>query len=193
MTQNKKIAVTGGIGSGKSAACVLLKKMGYPVFSCDGVSRALWQDGAYRAGIAALFPDIAAGGEIDKKTLAARVFSDKAALKKLNAYSHPRIMDALFAEMNAREGVCFAEVPLLYEGGFEGLFDGVIALRRPRGERLLAVAARDGLTEGEIAVRMAEQFPPERLEGKGCYILENDGTELELEAKLKDILKKMGI
>ena len=66
MTQSKKIAVTGGIGSGKSYICGLIAKRGYPVFSCDEINRALWSDEAYCKELADRFPACTVGGEIDK-------------------------------------------------------------------------------------------------------------------------------
>ena len=193
MTQSKKIAVTGGIGSGKSYVCALLKARGYPVFSCDEVNRALWEDGEYLRALAALFPACTSGGEIDRNKLTKTVFSDREQLARLNEFSHPRIMEVLLARMNGERGTCFAEVPLLFEGGYAPLFDGVIALRRPQEARLQAVAARDGLSEAEIVARMKAQFPPEKLEQTGCYILENDGSAQTLAARLDRILQKLEI
>ena len=193
MTQNKKIAVTGGIGSGKSMVCALLKKRGYPVFSCDEINRAMLQDAGYRAELAAAFPACVQDGAFQKELLAAAVFSNEAARKKLDALSHPRIMRTLLARMNEAEGTCFAEVPLLFEGGYENLFDGVIAVRREKEARIRAVRARDGLSEEEIAGRMRRQFPPEKLEEKGCFILENDGDARTLDEKLTRLLRAMGI
>lgn len=193
MTQSKKIAVTGGIGSGKSYVCGLIAQRGYPVFSCDEINRALWSDEAYCKELADRFPACTVGGEIDKTLLAKAVFSDEAALRALNEIAHPRIMRALVDQMERAGGVCFAEVPLLFEGGYETLFDDVIAVRRERAARIQAVAARDGLSEDAITLRMAQQFPPEQLERKHCYILENCGTEEEIAAKLDRILQKIGI
>ena len=95
MTQSKKIAVTGGIGSGKSYICELIAKRGYPVFSCDEINRALWSDEAYRKELADRFPACTVGGVIDKTLLAKAVFSDEAALRALNEIAHPRIMRLL--------------------------------------------------------------------------------------------------
>ena len=193
MTQNKKIAITGGIGSGKSFVCALLAEKGYPVFSCDEINRALWEEKDYRAELAARFPACTHNGEIDRTLLAKTVFSDNEAREALNAIAHPRIMQTLMDKMERVGGVSFAEVPLLYEGGFERLFDGVIAVRRDRAARMQAAAARDGLSEYAVAARMAGQFPPERLEEKGCYLLNNDGTRAEAASRLDEILQKLGI
>lgn len=192
MKQSKKIAITGGIGSGKTYVCGLIQGYGFRVFSCDEISRTLWQDEAYRAALAREFPECTRGSVIDKAKLTQRVFSDREAMRRLNFISHPIIMRLLISSMEAAGGVCFAEVPLLFEGGYESLFDAVIAVRREKSARLDAVRARDGLTDADILARMENQFPAERLEEKACYILENRDAEC-VSVQLRAILKKIGL
>ncbi len=191
MTQSRRIAVTGGIGSGKSAVCELLRRRGYPVFSCDAISRALWRDPEYLRGIAALLPDCAEGGVPSREKVAARVFSDGEARRALEAYAHPKIMERLFAETEGC-ALSFSEVPLLFEGGYENRFDGVIALVRDEGERARAVAARDGVSEEEAFRRMRAQFDYSRIGEKDCVVIEN-GDLVELDTKLGAALCALGI
>ena len=178
MKQSKKIAVTGGIGSGKSYVLAYIRGKGYPVFSCDEISRALWREKDYRKELASLFPQCAEKGEIEKTKLTELVFSDPAALARLEAFSHPRIMSALLSRMEGEE-VSFAEVPLLFEGGYEHLFDIVLAVRRDETARMRAVMERDGLSEGEVRLRMSRQLNPSALSQKPCDIIENDGHLIE--------------
>ena len=187
MMQNKKIAVTGGIGSGKSVFCALLRKKGFPVFSCDEIYRNLWRNQSYQHGLCEVFPECVQAGTMNKKLLAAAVFGDRKKLEALNAYAHPKIMQTLLAAMEG-EGVFFAEVPLLFEGGFESLFDEVIALRRADDARLSAVAERDAVTTEEIAARMNSQFDPAKLSEKRCIIVENNGSLADLEKKAEGII-----
>ena len=187
MMQSKRYAVTGGIGSGKTVVLELLERKGYAVFSCDEISRELWRDADYRKGLAELFPTCALGGEIDKKALSELVFSDENALARLNAYAHPCIMRELFRRMEGHP-IAFAEVPLLFEGGYETEFDGIIAVRRGVKERMDSVIARDGLSENDVQQRMDRQFDPSLLETKHCFILENNGSIEELEQGIERFL-----
>lgn len=182
MTQNRKIAITGGIGSGKSAFSRILRDRGLPVFSCDEINAELFHDEGYLAALALRFPDCVKGGVPDKAALSARVFSDPAARAALEAIAHPVIMRRLSERMSAFP-VSFAEVPLLYEGGFEGMFDAVIALRRDAEARLRAVRERDGLSEEEILRRMSRQIDARSLGERDCILIENIGDLSELKEK----------
>ena len=190
MMQSKKFAITGGIGSGKSTVCRMLRERGYVVFSCDEIYRELRSEEAYLSRIAEIFPDCLDENGLNAPMLSARVFSDESALERLNAVAHPLVMERLMARMNELP-LSFAEVPLLFEGGFEALFDGVLALRREKKVRIAAVRARDGLTEAEILARMARQFDEWLLSQKNCIVLENDGDEKVLSRKLDLALRTL--
>lgn len=192
MTRNKKYAVTGGIGSGKSTLCAILAELGYPVLSCDDISRELWGEEGYRKKLARLFPSCVNGGEIDKDALSRLVFSDGAARRTLDDFSHPVIMRRL-CERASAFSVCFCEVPLLFEGGYESLFDGVIALVRDDRLRVGCICARDGITEEAARQRIGAQLPPESLARKNCRILENNGSPALLKEELLRLLEEMGI
>lgn len=190
--QNKKIAVTGGIGSGKSALCAILREKGYPVFSCDEIYAELCGDCDYLSVLGSRFPECIVEGKLDRKKLSQKIFSDPAARDALNALSHPRIMQRLFDRME-KFPVSFAEVPLLYEGGYEGMFDGVIALRRSRERRKDAVRRRDGLSDEQIEARIASQLDERELAKKNCFLIENDGSLTELRTKAEKALQSFGI
>lgn len=192
MTQSKKIAVTGGIGSGKSAVCGILHRMGYPVFSCDGIAADLWREQPFLQTLAARFPDCLEGGIISREALTRKVFSDVSARRALNEISHPVIMERLMRAME-REKVAFGEVPLLFEGGYETLFDGVIALRRPLSARIASVMERDGCTQAEVEARMGAQLEASGLEQRPCYLLENDGDLETLERGVAAALRSFGV
>ncbi len=189
MMQSKKIAVTGGIGSGKSLVLSALKNWGYAVFSCDEIYAELCKEQEFLLGLEALFPIAVKEGALDRATLSSVVFSDGVAREKLNGYTHPLVMERLFARMDEFP-LSFAEVPLLFEGGYEKSFDGVIVLLRKKEARVEAVKKRSGLSEEEILRRMDSQFSYELLPA-GCFALTNDGTEEELLGRLKEIVASL--
>ena len=190
MKQNKKVAVTGGIGSGKTLFCAILKDMGYEVLSCDEIYAQMLQEEEYLSCLKERFSDCFSGGVLDKKKLSERVFVSSEDRKALEVLAHPLIMQRLLSKMQGKELV-FAEVPLLFEGGFEGLFDCVIALVRTKEERVKSVIERSGLTESEVLSRMESQFDPALLSSRNCIIVENNGTKEELEKKAEEITNQI--
>lgn len=189
MKRNKKIAVTGGIGSGKSLFCDILKSMGYEVFSCDEIYAEMLREEEYLALLKARFPDCFVGGSLDKKRLSERVFGCAEDRKALDDLAHPIVMQRLLAKMEGK--TAFAEVPLLFEGGYEGLFDCVIAIVRSNEERVKSVMARSHLTEDEVLSRIKNQFDPTLLSSKNCIIVENNGSKEDLEKQAKGIAEQL--
>lgn len=190
MTQSKRVAVTGGLGSGKSAALSLLKARGYPVFSCDEIYAELATEESYLSALSDLFPGSVKEGVLDRAALSRVVFSDEEARKRLNALSHPLVMERLLGQMKGP--LSFAEVPLLFEGGFEGLFDETIVVLRNKEARLRAVEERSGLTREEALARMAAQYDYSRLP-RGVLRLPNDGSMEELARSLDSLLARLAV
>ena len=91
--------------------------------------------------------------------------------------------------MNAYS-VSFAEVPLLYEGGFDRLFDGVIAVCRNKEERIRAVSDRSNLSREEIERRISKQIDENLLRSNADFVIENDGTS-GLKREIKEILDRL--
>lgn len=192
MTRKVKIAVTGGIGSGKSYVMKLLSEMGYPVFSCDEISHELWSEEAYLHALSASFPTCTVGGKIVKEKLSDLIFSDEGERKRLETISHPRIMERLIQKMDEHP-ISFAEVPLLFEGGYESLFDGVILIERDARERIASVMRRDGICEESVKKRILAQQSDEEREKRGAVVLKNDGTVSDLKEKLPSVLHTFGL
>lgn len=190
MKQNKKIAVTGGIGSGKTLFCNILKSLGYDVFSCDDIYADLLQEEAYLSLLIKNFPECFPDGKFNKKILSERIFKNREDKKTLESLAHPLILQRLLKKMEDKE-IVFAEVPLLFEGGYGELFDCVIALVRNKEDRIEAVKKRSRLTEAEILSRMENQIDPALLFDKNCIIVENNGTVEELKEKTIRILSKI--
>ncbi|MCD8372749.1 MAG: dephospho-CoA kinase, partial [Clostridia bacterium] len=179
MTQNKKIiAVTGGIGSGKSTACRILSDLSYPVFSCDEVYCELLENKDFIKKLEdGLGKVTGEDGLLDRKALSAKVFSDKEVKKTLESISHPAIMEQLLAKAKlAQSDLVFCEVPLLFENGYEDLFDDVIVIMRPLKERIEAVEKRSGLSEKEVLNRIASQYDYSKVEEKSYKIVYNNGN-----------------
>ncbi|MDE7182026.1 MAG: dephospho-CoA kinase [Clostridia bacterium] len=189
MQNNIKIAVTGGIGSGKSTVCQIIKNLGYPVISCDKIYKTILQDTEFLQKLAAKFGNvIIKDGKLDKTKLSSIVFSDEGKLKKLNEITHPEIMKELFAQATKFE-ICFCEVPLLFEGEYEKNFDGVIVVLRSLEERISSVTQRDNLSTEAVKNRIKSQINYDILNLAQYYVIHNDENLSDLRDKIYEVVK----
>ena len=190
-----KIAVTGGIGSGKSTVLQAIRENGYPVFSCDEIYKSVIKSSAYIQCLQSLFPCCINDGEINRKKLAEVVFENEENRKKINSIAHPMIMSMLFSEIKKSDSTLnFAEVPLLFEGNFEDCFDFVIIIRRDITKRIESIKARDGLSNEEIENRLQAQIDYDNkknlevFSAKKFFILENNHSIEELKQELMKVI-----
>lgn len=193
MKRNKLyVAVTGGIGSGKSTVLRMIGEAGFPVFSADAIARNIYQDEEVLLQTQQAFPGCIKDGAVNRKKLAELVFSDKEKLQILDAITHPAVMKKLYAQMEQAEGAAaFAEVPLLFEGGYQKDFDRVIVVMRKKGERILAAAKRDGVSAEKIRLRAEHQFDYEKNSIIGHTLIYNDGDLSALRSQVLDVLNEI--
>jgi len=188
---NKTIAVTGGIGSGKTAVMGILKEQGFNVLSCDEINGELLERRWVKKKIQKIFPSAVKGRiklSLDRRALSEEVFSDPEKLNRLNALMHPMIL----REVKSRaRGVTFVEVPLLFECGLEREFDGVIVVLRDDKDRIESVKKRSALTEEEITARMNNQTDYKALDLKDYVVIYNDEDISDLEIRTVAAVKKI--
>lgn len=186
-----KVAITGGIGSGKSTAAEEIKKLGYKCFSADEIYKHMLTDNKFVRDLSDFLgiKPVFEGGKffLNKKAVSELVFSDKTQLKKLNEYTHPLIMNEVMSEINSLspEKIVFAEVPLLFEGGYENLFDFVLVISRSGDKRTRGIMLRDGKSKEEVDKVISNQFAYDKIVQKdNIEIVNNNGTVLELKNNL---------
>ncbi len=192
MKQSKKIAVTGGIGSGKSTVMKIIAGKGYPIFSCDEIYSQLTSDSDFLNILRHSFGDILnSDGTLDRKKLSEIVFNNPAKLAELDKITHPAIYKEMFRMADEAGGICFCEVPLLFESGAESLFDGVIIVMRNEEQRIKSVTARDKLPEQDVKKRISNQFDYNSADFAMYYVIHNNGDLSELEWQTEEIIKKI--
>lgn len=192
MKQSEKIAVTGGIGSGKSTVMKIIAEKGYPIFSCDEIYSQLTSDRDFLNNLRHSFGDILnSDGTLDRKKLSEIVFNNPAKLAELDKITHPAIYKEMFRMADEAGGICFCEVPLLFESGAESLFDGVIIVMRNEEQRIKSVTARDKLPEQDVKKRISNQFDYNSADFAMYYVIHNNGDLSELEWQTEEIIKKI--
>lgn len=167
------IGVTGGIGAGKSLACLTVKNAGSVVIDTDELAREQAKPG----GIAHR-PIVKAFGTADRKKLAEIVFKHAAKRRKLEKITHPLILKELARRLKAaKETLAFVAVPLLFETKLEKLFDVTMTIEAPEAVRRRRVAKRDALTEAQIRARMRAQLSEKERVRRADVVLRNSGSK----------------
>lgn len=194
----KRIAITGGIGSGKSAVSRIIKDIGYTVFSCDEIYKEIFTQDDYVKSVSLLFDGVVKNGVIDKKALGTLIFADENARKKLNDLSHPKIMSALMESIQEVEAnVVFAEVPLLFEGGYEHCFDEIIVVLRDRQARIDSICCRDKIDKDGALLKIQSQFDYDSpknlpiLHKNNIFLIENNSSLNDLRMQTEEACRKI--
>lgn len=191
MQNNIKIAITGGICSGKSTVAEIIKEQGYCVISCDEIYRELLEDPAFLALLNNEFCNIKnADGTLNRAKLSEIVFNDKEKLQKLNSLTHPQIMQRAMEQMSGK-GLCFCEVPLLFEGGFDKLFDNIIVVLRDDEARIRELMVRSKIDKNRALLRINSQFNYKNGDFAKYYVIHNSGNLVQLKEKTLEILEKI--
>ena len=160
-----KIAVTGGIGSGKSYISHLLENMHIPVYNADNEAKRLTASDAGIRGelIALLGEDVYKDGLLNKPLLASYLFSDPAHVLQINSIIHPRVRKdfTVWVERQEKCEIVGMESAILYEAGFQDTVDAVIMVYAPVELRIQRAMYRDGASEEQVRARIAAQMDDE--------------------------------
>lgn len=171
------VALTGGIGCGKTTVLNEFRKLGIPCFVADEVAGAYYSDPAFLTQIRVLFGDrvFRPDGTVDKKAIASIVFADPAMLQRLNALVHPRVWDDFvhFASQHTDAPYILFESAIVYEYGFDRLVDKVICVYLEKEERLRRLELRDHATRAQLEARMANQLSAEEKMMRADYVVLN--------------------
>lgn len=162
----KIIAISGGIGSGKSVVSRLLRTMGYEVYDCDSEAKTIMDSSVemHVALVESFGEDVLTeSGEVDRKRLGNIVFSDNAKLKRLNEIVHHAVIEDLknrIAGYGAKPGskeCFFFETAILFESGLDKFADRIWWVDAPRDIRIERVMKRNNLTRDEVEARISCQ------------------------------------
>jgi dephospho-CoA kinase len=190
----RTIALTGGIGTGKSTVAALFASLGAALIDADAIVHELQAPGApLVAEIAAAFgPDVLdATGALDRKRLADRVFADPAQRQRLNALVHPRVGAEMARRTDdaRRRGVplIVVDIPLLFESRREPRagFDATVLVYAPRAVQIERTVARDGCSRADAEARIAAQMPIDEKRALADHVIENGGPRAETERQVR--------
>ena len=180
----KVYGLTGGSGTGKSTVAQALQQAGLVVIDADAVYRKLTQPNTPLVlEIGQAFPGAVQQGTLQRSVLASIVFQNPQQLKKLNAITHPAVLDEVMRLIDyyeeKGEEIVFFDAPALRESGAEKLCDAVIAVQASKKTRMQRIMKRDGISEDEALARIQAQKNDD-FYASDAYVLENDGSSEKL-------------
>jgi dephospho-CoA kinase len=186
------VALTGGLGAGKSTALAALERLGAAVISSDAVVHELYASSAVRDLATERFgPDVAPEGVVDRAAVAARVFANDDDRAWLEQLLWPLVRQQI-ADWRQRASrgepaprALVVEVPLLFEAGGEQMYDATIAVIADEAVREARAQARG---HRAVAEREARQLTQQEKAARSTFVVLNDGGLDELEDKLSSIL-----
>ena len=193
----RRIALTGGIATGKSYVVGKLREAGVPIIDADVLAREVVAPGTQ--GLAAVRrrfgPDaVRRDGTMDRVRIAQIVFKDKRARLDLEAIIHPLVQKAIddfFATLPKRTPFAIADIPLLFETGREKQFDKIVVVACPREMQLQRLMERNKMSKEDAERRLSAQLPIDEKVKKASLVIRTDGTFEQTDAQVADVLKTL--
>ncbi|MET0767498.1 MAG: dephospho-CoA kinase [Aeromicrobium sp.] len=192
----RRVGLTGGIASGKSTVSGRLAELGAVVIDYDRLAREVVEPGspaldliAQRFGADVITPD----GTLDRPRLGALVFADPAALKDLEAITHPaiRALAALREQQAGTDAIVVHDNPLLVEMGAAAACDVVIVVDAPEDVQIARMVADRAMAEDDARARIAAQASREVRLAAADVVIENTGTREQLSARVDEVWKDL--
>lgn len=202
------IAITGGIATGKSTVCSILKLHGYPIIDTDLIAHDVLEQSANE--VVRIFGDEILDScessedsgdsrksklQINRKKLGKIVFADKEKLRILESILHPKIRECVKIEAQKLESqniIYFIDIPLFFELQEQGrgyAISRVLLIYTPRDLQLERIQKRDNLSIDEAKTRLSNQMDIESKKQKADFVIENTGNVRDLQTKIEAFLK----
>lgn len=183
------IAITGGIGSGKSYVCQLLEKRGIKVYDCDAAAKRLMRTSAtLRQQLRQLVgPQVYRGCILQKRVLAEFLLASEANKQAVNEIVHPAVaLDFIESDYQ------WLESAILFDSGFHRRvpFSFVVCVSAPEDVRVQRIMARDGISEAKALEWIHRQMPQEQVEAQSDFVIVNDGVAT-LEPQVDKLLENL--
>lgn len=188
------VGLTGPTGSGKSEVARVWKDQHFPMIDADVLARRVVEPGqpALEELVAEFSEDILhEDGTLNRRQLAKRAFATPEDTAKLNAITHPRIIDLsnkiLMQFEQMRERIAVIDAPLLFESGMEAICDLTVAVVAPAAMRLERIRQRDELTEAQAKARMSAQQEEAYYTSRASITLRNEGDLAQLRRQAEEL------
>ena len=191
----KTIGITGGIGSGKSFICHILRIIGYPVFYADKAAKEVYFDPLVKEKVIELLGPEAYSSdcEINREFISRQVFNNATLLSQLNAIIHPEVRNTWKNWVTKQDSeLVFQEAAILFETGGYKNFDFTILVTADESTRIERVVRRDQISKDAVIARMEKQWPDNEKKKLCDFIIVNNDCDMllpQINAVLNEILK----
>lgn len=183
------IGLTGGIGSGKTAAAEVFSDLGVPVIDADEIARDVVAPGepAFEEIVRAFGTGVLGEtGELDRRAVRDSVFADAGKRSRLEAIIHPRVYTEIEHRLAALDAAyAVVVVPLLIESGGTQLVDRIVVVDAPRALQIERVSRRDGTSAADVERVLAAQLERQARLAQADDIIENDASQAALEQRVR--------
>ena len=188
------IAITGGIGSGKSYISNILQEYGIPIYNTDDEAKRLMvsDEGIRHDLVTLLGEEVYVGGTLNKALLASYLFADAQNASRINGIVHPRVKKDFcrWLEQHADEEIVGMECAILFEAGFDDAVDAVVMVYAPESLRIERAMKRDNATEAQIRARIAAQMNDDEKCKRADYVIYTDGS-IPLDSQLSTLIAQL--
>lgn len=188
------IAITGGIGSGKSYISNILQEYGIPIYNTDDEAKRLMvsDEGIRHDLVTLLGEEVYVGGTLNKALLASYLFADAQNASRINGIVHPRVKKDFcrWLGQHADEEIVGMECAILFEAGFDDAVDAVVMVYAPESLRIERAMKRDNATEAQIRARIAAQMNDDEKCKRADYIIYTDGS-ISLDSQLSALIAQL--
>ena len=192
-----RVALTGGIATGKSYCLARFAALGASTIDADALAREVVSVGSPGlAAIVSAFGDgvLAADGSLDRPALGRIIFADAKARASLEAIIHPEVYRRIrewFANLPSGTGVAIADIPLLFETGHNHDFDAVVVAACAPEMQLRRVMDRDRLPDADARARIAAQWPIEEKVRRSTHVIWTDSGFTETDRQVRDVYDRL--
>ena len=193
----RKVAITGGLSSGKSSVCQIFQELGAYIVSADEIVHRLLapQSPVSEKIIELLGQEIVDGTRFNREKIANKVFKNKELLKALEQILHPAVLDEVESQYkqvaNKNFPLFVAEIPLLYEIESQHLFDTVVVVTADTSLCKKRFLEKTNHSTQEFEARMTHQLPLSEKQANADYTIVNNGTWKDLKTQTQTLFQQL--
>ena len=190
------VAITGGIGSGKTrAASYLATLCDCPLLNLDELCRQLLNPGS--AGWKALRKTVdpcffTPSGQLDRQAFRDALFTDDILRKQVDGLLHPLARDALLQKAATMQGRVIVEIPLLFEAGWQDIVDTIVVVAADKEKRIQRIICRDNVSNEQACQAIAAQFSLTEKAALAHHVVDNSGNWQDTCRQLRQLAETLG-